>query len=105
MLNTPRSQRLDALRAELMDLRSAVEDAERTASVPLSRAHPVHAAGAANLIRYVALRSRDLRDLQDRLTAEGLSSLGRMEADVLRNLDAVVGTIDAALGHVAPGDR
>ena len=105
MLNTARSQRLDALRAELMDLRSAVEDAERAASVPLSRAHPVHAAGAANLIRYVALRSRDLRDLQDRLTAEGLSSLGRMEADVLRNLDAVVGTIDAALGHVAPGDH
>ncbi|OJW01439.1 MAG: pyruvate kinase [Microbacterium sp. 67-17] len=105
MLDTARSQRLDSLRAELLTLRSAAQDAERAASAPLSRVHPVHAAGAANLVRYVALRSRDLRDVQDRLTAEGLSSLGRMEADVLRNLDAVLGTIDAALGHAAPHEH
>ncbi|WP_300590533.1 pyruvate kinase [Microbacterium sp.] len=105
MLDTARSQRLDSLRAELLTLRSAAQDAEQAASALLSRVHPVHAAGAANLVRYVALRSRDLRDLQDRLTAEGLSSLGRMEADVLRNLDAVLGTIDAALGQAAPGEH
>lgn len=102
MLDDSRSHRLDSLRAQLLALRVAAQDAEQAASAPLSRVHPVHAAGAANLIRYVALRSRDLRDLQDRLTAEGLSSLGRMEADVLRNLDAVIGTIDAALGQAAP---
>lgn len=105
MLDSDRSQRLVSLRAELVALRSAAEEAERAASAPLARVHPIHAPGAANLVRYVALRSRDLRDLQDRLTAEGLSSLGRMESDVLHNLDAVLGTIDAALGQGAPADR
>lgn len=94
------SERLASLRAELLTLRAAAQDTERAASASLSRVDPVHAAGAANLVRYVALRSRDLRDLQDRLTAAGLSSLGRMESDVFRNLDAVVATIDAALGQV-----
>lgn len=105
MLDDARSQRLISLRTELLRLRSAAEDAERAASTLLSRVHAVNAAGAANLVRYVALRSQDLRDLQDRLTAEGLSSLGRMESDVLRNLDAVLGTIDAALGQADTRDR
>lgn len=105
MLDDARSQRLISLRTELLRLRSAAEDAERAASTLLSRVHAVNAAGAANLVRYVALRSQDLRDLQDRLTAEGLSSLGRMESDVLRNLDAVLGTIDAALGQADTHDR
>jgi pyruvate kinase len=48
---------------------------------------------ALNLAYYLALRGRDLRDLQAALMPWGLSSLGRMEARVMPNLDAVIATL------------
>ncbi len=47
-----------------------------------------------NLAAYLALRRRDLRSLQEALTRFGLSSLGRSEARVLANLDAVIATLE-----------
>ena len=51
------------------------------ASVPAS-----HGESARNLVHYVALRQRDLRDLQEQLSRYGLSSLGRSESHVLGGL-------------------
>ncbi len=48
---------------------------------------------AENLAYYLALRHHDLRSLQAALTPWGLSSLGRIEARVLPNLDAVISTL------------
>ena len=48
-----------------------------------------------NLSYYLALRRHDLRPLQTALTPWGLSSLGRLEARVLPNLDAVIATLQA----------
>ncbi|AFY55523.1 pyruvate kinase [Rivularia sp. PCC 7116] len=48
---------------------------------------------AENLAYYLALRHHDLRTLQAALTPWGLSSLGRIEARVLPNLDAVIATL------------
>lgn len=48
---------------------------------------------AENLAYYLALRHHDLRSLQAALTPWGLSSLGRIEAKVLPNLDAVISTL------------
>jgi pyruvate kinase len=48
-----------------------------------------------NLACYLALRRRDLRPLQTALMPWGLSSLGRSEARVLPNLDAVIATLHA----------
>ncbi|HET8922934.1 MAG TPA: pyruvate kinase [Candidatus Acidoferrum sp.] len=45
---------------------------------------------ARNLVHYLALRHRDLRELQHRLHRLGLSSLGRLEAHTLAGLDAVL---------------
>jgi pyruvate kinase len=56
-------------------------------------ARPSFAVSALNLARYIALRRRDLRDLQVTLMPWGLSSLGRCEARVIENLEAV---LDAA---------
>ncbi|MGH7711804.1 MAG: pyruvate kinase [Gemmatimonadaceae bacterium] len=53
---------------------------------------------ARNLAHYLALRSRDLRALQAELVPWGLSSLGRSEARVLPNLDAVIATLAAIAG-------
>ena len=50
---------------------------------------------ALNLAYYLALRREDLRQLQLALMPWGLSSLGRIEARVLPNLDAVIATLGA----------
>jgi pyruvate kinase len=47
-------------------------------------------ASARNLLHYLALRQQDLRDFQQELSSYGLSSLGRMEANTLAGLDAVL---------------
>lgn len=96
----PRTERLRLLREELLALRRlALTHAYADA---VSTVDPVHAHGAVNLAHYVSVRRRDLRALQERLSAEGLSSLGRMEPDVLGNIEAVLGMIDAACGASVP---
>ncbi len=50
---------------------------------------------ALNLAYYLALRREDLRQLQLALMPWGLSSLGRIEARVLPNLDAAIATLGA----------
>lgn len=45
---------------------------------------------AANLLHYLALRSRDIRQLQARLASVGLSSLGRAESHALVSVEAVL---------------
>ena len=50
-------------------------------------------ASACNLLHYLALRRRDLRPLQQRLAALGLSSLGRAEAHALASVDAVLAVL------------
>jgi pyruvate kinase len=53
---------------------------------------------AVNLARYISLRHRDLRAVQEELMPLGLSSLGRCEARVLENLDAVIASLAAVTG-------
>jgi pyruvate kinase len=57
--------------------------------------------GARNLAAYLALRSRDLRPLQRRLMALGLSSLGRAESRVIPSLVAVHAALAGLLGRAA----
>jgi pyruvate kinase len=54
--------------------------------------------GVANLAEYVALRRHDLNELQFRLAAYGLSSLGRSEAKVSVALDTIITTLRRLCG-------
>lgn len=54
---------------------------------------------AWNLCTYIAFRRRDIRSLQDALSHRGLSSLGRGEAGILRNIERVI-TVIASLLNV-----
>ncbi|WP_051134177.1 pyruvate kinase [Methylocystis sp. ATCC 49242] len=54
---------------------------------------------AINLAHYVALRRHDLSALQLRLSAFGLSSLGRSEAKVAAALDALLATLRRLCGE------
>lgn len=85
-------QELTALRAEM------IIDAEK-AQRYLHQVHPNYVESAHNLLHYLTLRRRDLRPLQNRLTALGLSSLGRAEAHVLATVDAVLDVLHRLTGH------
>lgn len=85
-------QELTALRAEM------IIDAEK-AQRYLHRVHPNYVESAHNLLHYLTLRRRDLRPLQNRLTALGLSSLGRAEAHVLATVDAVLDVLHRLTAH------
>ena len=83
-----------------------IEDIRRDSDVRLSdwRAkieRPAFKHGAGNLAAYLALRRRDLRPLQRRLMALGLSSLGRLESRVLPTLLAVRAALAAMIGQTA----
>ena len=63
--------------------------------------HPDHRANARNLLDFLALRRHDIRDLQSKLAALRLSSLGRAEPHVLGSLQAVL-SILLKLAGAAP---
>jgi pyruvate kinase len=101
----------DALLETLVRLRAEVDAEGRRM---LARWRPgIHRRAflpsALNLAHYVALRRRDLRWLQGALMPYGLSSLGRLEARVLPNLDAVIAALgriaDASIRHPFPPPR
>ncbi|HEX6185099.1 MAG TPA: pyruvate kinase [Pyrinomonadaceae bacterium] len=74
---------LGLIRADMLRLESEAEG-------ELRGLHESHVPSARNLLHYLALRRRDLRELQRQLAAHGLSSLGRSEFHVMHNLESVL---------------
>lgn len=95
-----------SLRDELAGLRARVQT--RGGAIYDGWCQQIHRpefrASALNLAHYLTLRSRDLRTLQRRLMPLGLSSLGRLEARVMPNLDAVTACLAALAGTTAPAN-
>jgi len=83
---------------ELEELRSELKELEQLSAITLQHVNPLHLASTINLIHYLGLRRRDMRSLQQRLAAAGLSSLGRMESHVVTNLSAIIDLLRCALG-------
>lgn len=50
-----------------------------------------------NLLAYLALREFDLQDLQHQLAEEGLSSLGRLEANAVAHIEKVLGHLEVGV--------
>jgi pyruvate kinase len=88
--------------AVLRELAAIRADMVADAAVPHHQLDAIHADyrdSARNLLHYLALRRRDLRPLQHRLAALGLSSLGRAESHVLATIDAVLGVLHRLAGR------
>ncbi len=64
--------------------------------------HPNYRDSAVNLLHYLAMRRHDLRPLQLRLAALGLSSLGRAESHVLATVDSVLDILRRLTGNPPP---
>jgi pyruvate kinase len=88
---------LRQIRDEVAALRDAVARESETRRLDWR----VGGEGARNFADYLALRSHDLIALQLRLSAYGLSSLGRSEADVMPALDALLATLRRLCGEEA----
>ncbi len=81
---------IEDLIGELTAIRSDIIAEAARQQRRLDDVHTNYRDSARNLLHYLALRRRDLRPLQLRLAALGLSSLGRAESHVLSTVDAVL---------------
>ena len=75
---------------ELAAIRKRMVADAAAQSAALESVHANFRDSAENLAHYLSLRRHDLRPLQLRLAALGLSSLGRAESHVLATVDAVL---------------
>jgi pyruvate kinase len=94
-----RQEKLDDLIKRLSEIRRALTESAESFETKLDRTHPTYKKSASNLAHYIALRHRDIRDLQQELAELGLSSLGRAEAHVMATLGAVLGAVHALAGR------
>ncbi|ACH83146.1 pyruvate kinase [Acidithiobacillus ferrooxidans] len=106
---TQRTKRMNKawqdLREALEGLRTRIVQSEAT-QLPLLEQQdpslPWHL-GIRNMLHYLALRSVDLRPLQEALSDAGLSSLGRAESHVLDSVQCTLQILYAAL-QMPPAD-
>lgn len=83
---------------------SIVQESEARLSPYRSRYPQGFPPGARNLADYLALRSHELRPLQERLVAAGLSSLGRGESRVRANLARIINMLDGNTENLPHAD-
>jgi pyruvate kinase len=83
-------QELKQIREELELLVEKMELALKDQQQLIKMLHTDQKISARNLIRYLALRSEDVRSLQDRLHTLGLSSLASSESHILRQVQAIL---------------
>jgi pyruvate kinase len=83
---------------DLHALRDAMLSLEAEQAELVHAAASEHRVSATNLLHYLALRRCDLRGLQGRLAAQGLSSLGRAEAHSLSTVCAVLEILQRLMG-------
>ncbi|HYN78059.1 MAG TPA: pyruvate kinase, partial [Lamprocystis sp. (in: g-proteobacteria)] len=99
MPHTP--DQLRTLAAQLVALRNAALAQEQGFAAELAAVAPSRRASVRNLLHYLSVRRYDIRDLQQALSALGLSSLGVLEPHALASLNAVIGVLEQIQG-VAP---
>jgi pyruvate kinase len=98
-MKAKRAERLVAARCELERILDDAKAFEERYRVQLEQLHPDQLKSGLNLLHYLALRQRDIRELQSELGMLGLSSLGRAEAHVLANVHAVLHAVRALQGR------
>ena len=88
-----------ALARELLQLRREMLELAQHNQYRIERLDPDFRESGQNLLHYLSLRQHDLRPLQARLAALGLSSLGRAESHALSTIDNVLQTLCALSGE------
>jgi pyruvate kinase len=98
MMSDFSSERLTHLHDTLSELREHALRLERNTTDELAQVADGYTVSARNLVHYLAIRQRDIRELQKGLSQIGLSSLGVLEPHVIASLDAVLAVLDRLRG-------
>lgn len=93
------SKQIGSLLVDLKRLRECCLAMEQEFGASIAEACPQSRRSVQNLLDYLALRKHDLRDLQSRLAALGLSSLGRSESSALAAIEAVIAILESLAGE------
>ncbi len=83
------SEELKKLAEELDKIDRFMVRTENDFGYLLAKVHPANKMSAINLLHYLALRSLDIRELQDTLHANGLSSMASSESHIRGQLLAI----------------
>ena len=86
----PPANTFEDLIRQVESLRRTIEQQAQAGRERLTGLTPDRYSSAENLLHYLALRSKDIRPLQDQLARVGLSSLGRVEPHVMATVSAVL---------------
>jgi pyruvate kinase len=89
-LQQQQQNEIELLRQHLGNLYTRIIEAAQNAQNKFPLQNPENKCSRDNLLCYLALREHDLSDLQLRLAEQGLSSLGRLEGQVMVTLEKVM---------------
>ncbi len=92
------------LASRLASICERATELEASYASELNAVHPAFRDSARNLVHYLALRQFDISDLQEDLLTLGLSSLGRVERNVMGLMSAVQSALQKLDDTAAPGD-
>jgi pyruvate kinase len=81
---------INALIKSLTEIREAILEGEKEFRTTIDNVHPNYRYSATNFIRYLKLRTFDLRKIQELLSTLGLSSISHSERHVLANVENIL---------------
>jgi pyruvate kinase len=90
------------IKQQLEQLNKQMLDAQQRFGFLLENVHPAQYASAVNLLHYLVLRSKDIRELQDALHENGFSSLTNSESHIRSQVLAVLKHLDSHNDNASP---
>ena len=96
---------IPALIENLLEIRKAILESEHAYRKTIKNVHPNYRYSAKNFIRYLKLRTFDLRKIQVRLSSLGLSSISHSERHVLANIENILHFLHLNQGIVFQGNH
>ncbi|MCB0675800.1 MAG: pyruvate kinase [Saprospiraceae bacterium] len=82
--------RIEPLIEQIEHLRKQMQQAEEDHQAVLDLVQPHYQESARNMLHYLSLRSHEMRDLQEQLSALAISSFGHSEGYTMGNLDNIL---------------
>jgi pyruvate kinase len=101
-MTAPSREQFISLREQLLALQQHAFDVEKSGEDEIALAHPLRRSAARNLVDYLAVRQRDISELQRALQRHGFSSLGVIQGHVMASIDAVLGVLDSLSDETRP---
>jgi pyruvate kinase len=93
-------KKLSQLLQQLEDIKQQAAEFENKYFTELEKVHPSNLESAKNLIHYLALRNKDIREIQNTLWQLGISRLGKAESHVMASIISVQNILRGILNEL-----